>query len=180
MTATTAATAEGDPRQRTYTWGDPLVAASAAADSSGWDILSGLVNGKIPAPPIAATLGMVPIELQPGRVVFGLQPNEWHYNPIGSVHGGVHATLLDSAMGCAVQTKLAAGHAYTTLEISIRYLRPVTVDTGALRCVGEVVSFGRRVSTARGEITDRSGKLVATGTTTCLLFRLPPPIVPVP
>lgn len=173
-------TPDGDFRQRSYSWGDPLVAASAAADHSGWEIMSALMNGQIPGAPIAATLGFIPLEMEEGRVVFELDPREWHYNPIGSVHGGVHATLLDSAMGCAIHTKLPAGRAYSTLEISVRYLRPVTAGSGPLRCEGEVVSLGSRVATARGEITDDKGKLVATGTTTCLIFDVPSKPSPTP
>lgn len=163
-------TTDKDLRQRNYSWGDPLVAASAASDRSGREILAAVMNGEIPGPPIAATLGFALLKVEEGRVVFGLDPEEWHYNPLGTVHGGVHATLLDSAMGCAIHTKLPAGRTYTTLEISVRYLRPITAGSGPLRCEGKIVSLGSRVATAQGEITDSKDRLVATSTTTCLLF----------
>lgn len=127
-------------------------------------------DGELPEPPIAATLGMTGMQVEPGAVTFTLEPAEWHYNPLGTVHGGVHATLLDSAMGCAVHSRLPVGTAYTTVEISVRYLRPVLAGSGTLRCEGRVVSLGSRVATATGEITDGSGRIVATAATTCLVW----------
>lgn len=166
-------TDEQPPRTRSYTWGDPQVTADAAAARSGLEVLSAIRDGELPGAPIAATLGMRVEEVEPGRIVFTLEPQEWHYNPIGGVHGGVHATLLDSAMACAVHSRLPAGTAYTTLDISIRYLRPVSTATGLLRCEGSVISLGRRAATAEGSITDATGKVVATGTTGCLVFPVP-------
>ena len=159
-------------RRRQYSWSDPLTTARAAAGRSGLQLLTAMRDGDLPEPPIAATLGMSGLQVEDGWVVFTLEPQEWHYNPIGSVHGGVHATLLDSAMGCAVHTRLPAGTGYTTLDLSVRYLRPVRADSGVLRCEGRVVSLGSRVATATGEITDPNGRVVATGTTACLLWAL--------
>jgi uncharacterized protein (TIGR00369 family) len=133
-------------------------------------MLEAMASGELAGAPIAATLGMTVLEVEDGRVVFGLTPEEWHYNPIGSVHGGVHATLLDSAMSCAVHSRLAAGQSYTTLDMTVRYLRPVSTASGALRAEGTLVSFGSRVATAEGTLTDSHGKLVATGSTTCLVM----------
>lgn len=157
-------------RRRTYEWSDPHVAASAVTTRSGMDVLTAMRDGSLPPAPISATMGMDLIEVDDGLVVFTLQPREWHYNQTGGAHGGVHATLLDSAMGCAVHTRLPAGTSYTTLDISVRYLRAVRVDTGPVRCEGQVISLGRRVATAQGRITDAAGAVLATGTTTCLIL----------
>jgi uncharacterized protein (TIGR00369 family) len=140
----------------------------------GLEFIRALMDSELPPPPIAELLGFGPVEAGPGRVVFELVPEERHYNPIGAVHGGVAATLLDSAMGCAVQTTLPAGTGYTTLELKVNFVRALTVDTGPVRCEGEVVHRGGRVATAEGRIWEQAtGKLVAHATTTCLV--LPPP-----
>lgn len=158
-------------RRRTYEWADPQVPAAAMATHSGRDLLAAMRDGTIPPPPISTTMGVELAEVDEGRAVFTLEPREWHYNQTGGAHGGVHATLLDSAMGCAVHTRLPAGTWYTTLDISVRYLRPVNVDTGTLRCEGTVVSLGSRIATARGQITDTRGKVLATATTSCLIWQ---------
>jgi uncharacterized protein (TIGR00369 family) len=167
---TTDSTHDDHVRQRSYSWEDPGLPAAELGTRSGIDLLRAIARGELAGAPIAATLGMSVLDVDEGRVVFGLTPEEFHYNPIGSVHGGVHATLLDSAMGCAVHSRLGPGQGYTTLDISIRYLRPVTVGSGDLRCEGRVISLGSRVATAEGTITDGRGKVVATGTTTCLVM----------
>jgi uncharacterized protein (TIGR00369 family) len=160
-------------RTRAYRWEDPGVPAAELGARPGLVVLRAIASGDLAGAPIAATLGMSILEVDEGRVVFGLTPEEFHYNPIGSVHGGVHATLLDSVMGCAVHSSLGTGMAYTTLDLSVRYLRPVSTASGTLRAEGTVVSLGRRVATAEGTVTDGHGRLVATGTTTCLLTELP-------
>ena len=109
-------------------------------------------------------------ELSEGRAVFVVEPAEYHYNPIGVVHGGVAATLLDSAMGCAVHSTLPAGATYTTLEIKVNYIRPMTADTGQVRCEANTIHLGGRTATAEGKIVDEKGKLYAHGTTTCIIF----------
>jgi len=166
--------AGGDPvdpaRTRTYRWDDPAVPAAQLGARPGIEVLRAIAAGELGGAPIAATLGMTVLEVDEGRVVFGLDPQEFHYNPIGSVHGGVHATLLDSVMGCAVHSRLGAGQGYTTLDLSVRYLRPVSTASGMLRAEGAVVSLGRRVATAGGTVTDGRGRLVATGTTSCLVM----------
>jgi uncharacterized protein (TIGR00369 family) len=106
-----------------------------------------------------------------GRVVFSAEPAEYHYNPLGTVHGGIAATLLDSAMGCAVQSLLPAGTGYTTLEIKVNYLRPITSATGPVTCEGKIIHLGGRVATAEARLSDATGKLYAHGTTTCILLR---------
>ena len=157
-------------RSRTYDWEDPTVPAAAVGRYSGLDFLREMQAGRLPAPPISATLGMTLEEVEHGRVVFALVPGEEHYNPIGSVHGGVYATLLDSAAGCAVQSVLPAGTGYTSLDLTVKFLRPVTVDTGTVRAVGTVVSSGRRTALAQAELFDAADRLLAHTTSSCLLF----------
>jgi uncharacterized protein (TIGR00369 family) len=131
--------------------------------------MQALQKDDVPPPPIAVLLDMSLIEVQPGRAVFELEPAEFHYNPIGMVHGGVLTTLLDSAMGCAVHAMLPAGTGYTTLELKTNFLRRVTTETGRLRCEGTVIHLGRTIATAEGRVMDQSGRLVAHATTTCLV-----------
>jgi uncharacterized protein (TIGR00369 family) len=157
-------------RHRSYRWEDPAIPAAEHGARTGLEMMEDMASGTLAGAPIAATLGMTVLEVEDGRVVFALTPQEWHYNPIGTVHGGIHATLLDSCMSCSVHTRLAAGQNYTTLDMTVRYLRPVSTASGPLRAEGKLVSFGSRVATAEGTITDSHGKLVATGTTTCLVM----------
>ncbi|HEY1360022.1 MAG TPA: PaaI family thioesterase [Thermoleophilaceae bacterium] len=156
---------------RTVTWEDPVEAAEAAAGMSGLEALEAIRDGRLPAPPMAKLLGMEPVVLAHGRAVFQATPDESHYNPIGVVHGGLAATLLDSAMGCAVQSTLPAGAGYTTLELKVNFVRPITRDTGPVRCEGRVVHDGRTVATADGRVYAlETGKLLAHGSATCLVF----------
>jgi uncharacterized protein (TIGR00369 family) len=157
-------------RQREVTWEDPLVGAALARDLSGLEYLQALADGRAPAPPVASLLGMQIVSVEPGQVVFGLDVGEHLYNPIGSVHGGIFCTLLDSAMGCAVHSSLGRGQAYTTLELKVNLVRALTVRTPSVVATGQVVSAGRRVATASGQITGPDGTLYAHATTTCLIF----------
>ncbi|MFD8734453.1 PaaI family thioesterase [Streptomyces sp. NPDC059618] len=157
-------------RSRTYDWEDPAVSAAAVARFTGLEFLQEIQAGRLPAPPVAATLGMTLDEVEHGRVVFTLVPGEEHYNPIGSVHGGVFATLLDSAAGCAVQSVLPRGTGYTSLDLNVKFLRPVTVDTGRISAVGTVLNSGRRTALAQAELLDATGRLLAHTTSSCLLF----------
>lgn len=129
--------------------------------------------GRLPPPPIAATLGFSWVSVEPGNVVFEITPAEFHYNPIGSVHGGVYATLCDSACACAVHSTLPAGSYYTSLDLSIRFVRPVTASSGELRllCEGSVTHLGSRTALAQAQLTDSSGKLYAQATSSCMIFR---------
>lgn len=161
------------PRSRTFTWSDPIASAAAVATMSGLELLEAMGDGRFPLPPVMATLGMEAVEVQRGRMVFALEPAEFHYNPIGSVHGGVLSTLLDSAAGCAVHSTLPAGTGYSSLDLSVRFLRPVTISTGRLRCVGTVLSAGRRTALAEARVTDVNERLLAHATSTCLLFGPP-------
>ena len=129
-----------------------------------------MLAGRLPAPPICRTLGMALAEIEPGRVVFAYTPVYDHYNPLGSVHGGIAATLLDSVMGCCIHTTLKAGVGYTTVEIKVNYVRAMTDKTGPVRAEGKVINVGSRIGTSEGRLVDASGKLLAHGTTTCLIF----------
>lgn len=137
---------------------------------SGLEFVQGLVEGSLPLNTMARTLGYDVVEASHGRVVVTADPNERHLNPQGTVHGGFAATLLDSCMGLAVQSTLDRGFGSTTLEFKISLMRPVTPDTGLVRAEGIVQVRGRRIGTAEGRLTDRDGRLLAHGTTTCLVF----------
>lgn len=139
---------------------------------SGLEFLQALIDRRLPAPPITRTLGFLLTEVAEGRALFRGQPTFEHYNPIGSVHGGWAATLLDSCMGCAVQSTLPQGSGYTTLEFKINLVRGMTDKTGQVEAEGTIVQSGRRVGVAEGRITDGEGRLLAFGTTTCLIFPL--------
>lgn len=158
-------------RSRTIEWADPVATAAAGAEMAGLDYMRALVAGELPPAPIAVTMNMRPTELEEGRVVFAGLPGEEHYNPIGVVHGGYAATILDSVLGCAVHTTLPVGIAYTSLGLEVKYVRPITRDTGRVRCEGVVVHRGRRQATAEARLTaEDSGKLLATGTSTLMIF----------
>jgi uncharacterized protein (TIGR00369 family) len=157
--------------RREIVWHDPAHLAGAAASRAGLDVLREMASGQLPMPPIAATLGMEAVSADPGVAVFALEPDASLYNPIGVVHGGVAATLLDSAMGCAVHTTLSAQEAYTTLEIKVNFVRALTLATGRVRAEGRVVTRGRRVATAEGRlVAEKDDRLLAHATTTCLLL----------
>jgi uncharacterized protein (TIGR00369 family) len=149
-----------------------LLSVDQLRDLDGIDLFRGMIEGRLPAPPITATLGFWLHEAAPGRVVFAGRPERRHYNPIGSVHGGFAATLLDSAMSCAVHTHLKKGHGYTTVEFKVNFVRAITDATGAVYCEGKSINVGSRIGTAEGRITDAAGRLYAHGTTTCLIFPL--------
>jgi uncharacterized protein (TIGR00369 family) len=136
----------------------------------GLDLFKGLMGGRFPAPPIAKVLGFQVAEVERGRVVFTYTPVFDHYNPLGTVHGGVAATLLDGVMGCCVHTTLKAGIGYTTVEIKVNYVRAMTDKTGPVRVEGKLIHVGSRIATAEGRLHDNEGRLLAHGTTTCLIF----------
>ncbi len=157
-------------RTRTITWDDPTPGTQAAPALSGLEYMQALIAGTLPHPPISVLMNFRLVEAAFGRSVFVGEPAEYHYNPIGMVHGGLVATLLDSALGCAVHTTLPAGVGYTTLELHVNFVRPVTKDTGELRCEGVVLHAGRRLATAEAKVFDGAGKLYGHGTTTCMVF----------
>ena len=142
----------------------------ALTDRSGLDHMRAIASGEISPPPIAELLGMEVVEVEHGRAVFALTPGNQHYNPIGVVHGGIAATILDSAMGCAVHTTLEPGWSYGTLDLSARFVRPITSETGRILCEGAVVHRGRTTATTEGRVwAEESGKLLAHGTGSALL-----------
>ena len=147
-----------------------VVSADVLLSQNGLDFLQGVIDGRFPAPPIAETLGFQLVSVEKGRAVFEGVPQHRHYNPIGVVHGGFAMPLLDSALGCGVHTTLEKGDAYTTLEIKVNMVRPLTKETGLIRAEGRILHRGRTVGTAEGEIKDVSGKLYAHATTTCMIF----------
>ena len=156
---------------RTTTWDEPVDAVRRGLALGGLAYLRGMFAGELPLPPIMATIGFVPEALEEGRVVFAAEPGEHLLNPIGTVHGGFAATLLDSALGCAVHSTLPPGTAYTSLGLELKFLRPVTPGMGCLRAEGRVVHPGRQVATAEASLVHAgSGRLLATATTSCLVF----------
>jgi len=157
-------------RSLTLEWTDPAALAAAGRTMTGLDFLRAIRDGDLPPPPIAVLLGFRLTDVEPGHVVFECTPGEQHYNPIGVVHGGLAMTLLDSAMGCCVQTRVPAGSGYTTLEAKTNLVRPITDKTGRLRAIGKVVHIGSRIATAEGRLEDASGKLYAHASTTCIVL----------
>ena len=151
---------------------DEQLTPAQMATLSGVDFMRGTLAGRLPAAPIARLANMRLSEVREGHVVFEGEPRFEHYNPMGSVHGGWFGILLDSAMGCAVMTRLPRGHGYTTLEYKINILRPAFESSGRLRAIGRSVHAGRRTATVEGRLEDADGRLYATGTTTCLVSEL--------
>jgi uncharacterized protein (TIGR00369 family) len=137
----------------------------------GLAFLRSIIAGSLPQPPIAETLGFRLVEAEPNRAAFEGMPRRAYYNPLGTVHGGFAATLLDSALACAIVTTMTKGQAWTTLELKINFVRPMSEQTGLVRAEGRVIHPGRRAATAEGTIKDGGGKLYAHATTTCMIFR---------
>jgi uncharacterized protein (TIGR00369 family) len=162
---------ESKVRTRTVTWQDPLAALPAAAGMSGMAFMKAVFDGELPPPPIMTTMAITGGEVEEGRAVFEGEPGEFLYNPIGVVHAAFAMTILDSAMGCAVHTTLAVGERYTTLETKVNFVRAITAETGPVRCEGVVVHRGGRIATAEGKLFAKgSGKLLAHGTSTCMVI----------
>ena len=157
-------------RSHTFTWQDPFTAAAAGLGLSGLEFLRKMARGELPMPPISVLMNVTGAEVEEGHVVFTAQPLECHYNPIGLVHGGFAATLLDSVMACAIHSRLPQGQAYTTLDLNTHYVRAITLETGPVRAEGKVVHLGARMATAEGRVIDAQGRLFAHGTTTCMVF----------
>lgn len=158
-------------RSRTFTWarpgqGDPAHLLSL----DGLGQLRAMVEGAMPPPPIMATLGVTDFRPEAGRIVVEMPAAEFHYNPLGSVHGGVISMLLDTAAGCAVHSTLAVGETYTSLDLTVKFLRKVTVGSGLLTCEGTVIQRGRRTALAQARLTDEAGRLVAHATSSCMIF----------
>jgi uncharacterized protein (TIGR00369 family) len=158
-------------RTITISWEDPRPLAEAGRGMSGAEFLEKIVTGELPGPPLAMLLNFNIVEVGEGHATFAVEPAECHYNPIGVVHGGLAATLLDSAMGCAVHSMLPAGTGYTTLELKVNFIRAMTAKTGRVRAEAKLIHLGARTATAEGRLIDESGKLYAHGTTTCLILK---------
>jgi uncharacterized protein (TIGR00369 family) len=157
-------------RTKTIEWQDPMILVKALGKKTGLEFLLGLTAGTLPPPPISRTLGFGLVEVGEGWARFEGTPDESHYNPIGLVHGGWSATLLDSAMGCAVMSTLDAKSAYTTSQLSVNLVRALTQDTGKVSCEAKVLHRGGRVATAEGRLLDAEGKLLAHATTVCAIL----------
>ena len=166
-----ASSPHASARTRSYAWDDPAISAAAAREQDGVAFLQAILDGRLPAAPIARTLDFAPVSVEPGTVVFEFRPAEFHYNPIGSVHGGMISTMCDSACGCAVQSLLPAGTYYTSLDLSVRFLRAVRAGAGALTCTGTVTHLGGRSALAEARLTGSDGKLYAFATSSCMIFR---------
>jgi len=163
--------APDDARSRRYSWSDPKIAVEAARRMSGKDYLTAVMKGELPAGPIMDTLAFRLAEIGDGLAVFVSEPGEFVYNAIGSVHGGIPATLIDSAASCAVHTKLPAGTSYTTINLAVDMIKPITDTVGTLRCEGRVVRAGNRIAVADAELKGADGTLYARGSVTCLILQ---------
>jgi uncharacterized protein (TIGR00369 family) len=170
MTETQIAETQIAARSRTYSWTDPRVNLAELGRHSGLELFRAMAAGDIPAPPIMQTMGIERLEVEEGRITVVMPVREFHYNPLGTVHGGVIATLLDTAAACSVHSTLPAGMAYTSLDLTTKFLRLVTIDSGELRCEGSVLHRGRTTALAEARLYDSTGKLLAHATSSCLLF----------
>jgi uncharacterized protein (TIGR00369 family) len=159
-------------RTRTFSWTDPAAFAEHVGRRPGLEILQAMSRGELPAPPIMHLMDVVGFEADEGSATLELDPQEFHFNPLGTVHGGVISTLLDTAAGCAIHSTLPAGVGYTSLDLSVKFLRPITLTTGRLTCTGVVLQRGRRTALAEARLTDARGRLCAHATSTCLLVEL--------
>jgi uncharacterized protein (TIGR00369 family) len=160
----------GEPRSKTITWHDPRAAARIGSTLAGIDHLRAMRDGLLPPPPIAELMGIRLVDVEVGSAVFACTPDESAYNPIGVIHGGLMCTLLDSVLGCAVQSTLPAGIGYTSIEIKVNYVRPVHSDSGQLVARGWVTKPGRRVAFAEGDVRNLEDKVVATASGSCLVM----------
>jgi uncharacterized protein (TIGR00369 family) len=163
-----------EPRTRTVTWPDPGTYTDPIRRLSGLEFMRSFARGELPTPPFAALLGMRIVSVEPGAVAFEFEPAEFTYSPLGTVHGGILTTLLDTVMGCSFHTTLPAGVGYTTLELKVNFLRTVTVATGILLAEGRVIHSGSRVATVEGQMFDRQRRLHAHATSTLLILRPDP------
>lgn len=157
-------------RTRIVTWQDPAELRRAAHGLTGLELLHRIASRQLPPPPVADLVGFAPTFVAPGHVVFAYEPREEHYNALGTVHGGIVTTILDTAMSCAVHSELESGIAYATVELKTSFVRPVTLAAGRLRAEGRVVHGGRQVATAEAKLVDELGTLFATATSTNVIL----------
>ncbi len=160
------------PRSRTFSWTDPALHADQVGRRTGLEMLQAMSDGSLPAPPIMQLVDVASLTAVHGSVTVELDPQEFHYNPLGSMHGGVISTLLDTAAACSVHSTLPAGVGYTSLDLNVKFLRPVTIASGRLTCVGSVLQSGRRTALAEAKLTDARGRLVAQAMSSCMIFPL--------
>ena len=166
-------TQDAAARTRTFGWTDPAVHADLVGRRSGLELMRAMSAGELPAPPIMQLIDLAALRAEEGSVTVELDPQEFHYNPLGTVHGGVIATLLDTAAACTVHTTLPAGVGYTSLDLNVKFLRPVTIASGRLTCTGAILQRGRRTALAEARLTDTRGRLLAHATSSCMIFELP-------
>jgi uncharacterized protein (TIGR00369 family) len=166
-------TQDAAERTRTFNWSDPAQTAALIGRRSGLELLRAMSAGELPPPPIMQLIDMAGMTAEEGSVTVTLDPQEFHYNPLGSMHGGVIATLLDTAAACSVQSTLPAGVGYTSLDLNVKFLRPITLASGRLTCTGTVLQRGRRTALAEARLTDAQGRLAAQAMSSCLIFDLP-------
>jgi uncharacterized protein (TIGR00369 family) len=164
---------QSEARTRTFSWTDPAEHAALLSSRSGLELMRAMATGELPPPPIMDLVQLTGLSAEEGSVTFYLDPQEFHYNPLGTVHGGIISTMLDSAAACSVHTTLPAGVAYTSLDLNVRFLRAVTLASGRLTCTGQVLQKGRRTALAEARMTDAAGRLVAHATSSCMIFDAP-------
>lgn len=157
-------------RTRTFSWEDPMIGGAKAMTMSGLDYLKEIEAGTVPPPPIGLLMDFRICEIKQGEVTFEVTPSEFHYNPIGMVHGGLFATMMDSTMACAIQTTLPAGTGYSTIDLQVTYVKSARIETGILTCAGKVIHAGRKIATGYAEVRDSKGVLYAHATTTCMIL----------
>jgi uncharacterized protein (TIGR00369 family) len=160
-------------RTRTFGWTDPTEHAAMFGRRSGLELLQAMARGDFPSPPIMHLIDVADLEVVEGSVTVRLDPQEFHYNPLGTMHGGIISTLLDTAAACSVHSTLPAGVGYTSLDLSVKFLRPVTLATGRIVCTGSVLQKGRRTALAEARLTDSDDRLLAHATSSCMLFDMP-------
>ena len=159
-------------RERTFRWDDPMKGAKEALTMAGLDYFQAMNDGRLPMPPLLHTLDFKVESIEKGKAVFAFEPQELHYNPIGTVHGGVISAILDSAMGCSIHSLLAAGTGYTTLELKVNFLKAITIKSGELKAVGKVIHSGSRTALVEAQLIDEKGTIYAHGVSTCMIFNL--------
>jgi uncharacterized protein (TIGR00369 family) len=159
-------------RKRKHEWVNPLELAAKARTMPGFDFLNGILKSEIPPAPIASTLDFRPHSLEKGKAVFEFEPKEFHYNPIGSVHGGVIATVLDTVMGCSLQSALLQGVVYTTLELKVNFLKAVTINSGVMKSTGKIIHLGKTTALVEADLKDEAGKLYAHAVSTCMIINI--------
>jgi len=161
---------KGQMRTRSVSWSDPAISVEAARSLSGIDFVRKIMSGHVPPPPTFELIGFRLTGVEPGRVSGDLDPAEFHYNPMGGVHGGIVCFLLDSVMGLAVHSQLPTGNMFATLEVKVHFVRPISAKTGILIAQGNIVHPGSRIATAEARLVDENGKLFAHGTATCMVI----------